>query len=432
MANNGDFKDSGNGRTGKRSGRKEAPKTFKQRSKEVARVSSTVPQGSDGIITDLKRLSELMEETCSITPLQPPVVLPINASGYVDVCSEVYNSVVTLNPSLAQTLSEPEYLMAASWLLVDRSLTLRTEKMYATLPGQYDFHSSLESIREVPTPISYYLSHFGAVTPPNSRVVVPQVILPFDNPVDNQVGMEPGSPDDGYTSYSRDHFAMMLPFGSWKRGILHASQNGTFAGGGYNTVIDRGGQHVNNAIYQHLGVFPKINGFSHMTPERQASFEAASFTTFPAHDIRRQICFSSEIMRKFLLFNQRASNLMALSQIPRGLQGSMAILTQVAPVGGNQDNRPVGFTFQTPFLIDMDAVIASRLFRFRQIGGYLNHGIQVGNAARNGQVAFVPIRGYETGLGQFDDINFEISALPDYRLLCSGFVAKFLKKKKNM
>jgi len=412
--------------------------SFKDRQKALARRADTSSGTPDGIITDLKKLSTLMEETCQISPIQAPIGLDVSAAGFVDICSTTYQSLVVTQPSLSDCLSEPEFLLASSWFLAQRSLNLMSTYFHRTVTGQLEFMRTMESFKTLPTPIAYYLSHFGVVTPPSGRPVVPQVVLPFRNDDDNLVGMEPGRFEDGYASISSQMFFYMVPFGSWKRSICNARtyHDGTYvaanANGQAQHSIDvrRNNPKLNDAVYTHLGCFPKIDGFLPCSHNRWNNIDPAAFVTYAGNDIRRSLAFNSSILNQYSLFLLRAQAFISMSNVPVSLDGDMSILTRSVGVRRTQLQRAQGFTFDVGYNLSLDSMIASRLFRYREIITYFNAAINFADQNFvNLNLAYDANEAYVTTVGQVDDTNFEISPVPEINTLLLSFVRKFMKTK---
>lgn len=420
-----------------KSSKREASSFTERRSQLRQQIQVQSPGPS--VVTNLQKLSAVMDDIVTVLPSQVPDLVPISSAGYVDVCSTVYNDVVSRNPNLASTMSEPEFLMCSSWLLVDRSLSIMYDVFHRSVLGYHDLHTSIKTLRDVPTPIAHYLDCFGVTQQPGGKQVAPQVVLPQLN-VDATVrGMNPGSPSSGYTAYDDKAIFAMLPFGSWKRSIKNMRvRNGDFSFDHTNVAsenplrvhsLGRDGHNIldNDVAYANPGCFPKITGFRAPSAQRLHGITDPFTRVYQNDDVRSVIFFSSELFQLYTLFLDRCRASITFSKIPETLKGDLSILVRCAPVGGTQNTRPIGFSLDSPYQIDIDSAHASRLFRFREVPGYPGHAIQVSSDLAGDMVDFSGTESIETTSGHLNEYVFEVTPVVDSVLLLNAFVRKFHK-----
>jgi len=394
-------------------------------------VSDSQDTQAKNIVTDIPQLSGLMEGEVYITKRQQPTIVDTCSKAFVELCSAVYDNVVTREPKLSESFSEVEFIMCSSWFLAHRSIKIANEFLYKSFSNEYHLHRALEQVRELPTPLASYLQHFGVVKSPTGLEVVPQVVLPsYTGPYH---AMEPADVDDGFMALAVDKFPYLLPFGSWKRSIFNAHVNaGIYAHAPLvaatlqPTAVSNGNAVVaraNDVIYVNRnGYLPKIDGFKPMSNRRIGNLAVNTW----AHvgDIRGSLCFSSVLLSQYVLFLDRIRPYMTFSPIPITLKGDLAILPWARGNHAASNVVSTSFDMETPFELTVNSMWASRIFRFRErlSNAVFNHNITDGAGA----VAIIDLNDTElTDLASLDDAVFDFTKVSDSVTLVSALVRKF-------
>lgn len=317
----------------------------------------------------LSQLSAAMDSLypTNLEPLTAPVPMYIDPRGYVDLVDEVYQSLIGKKPALAHTLDEFSFRLVSCQLLAKRVLNIGHSLHNRMITGQSDALSQLPDVLELPAPLTMYLEGLGIVRHVTGEIIYPALLLPrIDVPNANLVGVLPSAYATGYFgAHDLNAGLQLIPFGFWRKVLTNLSNGNLWNANNEDAQLEPNANNAQDWMYQRPFLIPGTLQQPGMSAQRLGSLGPLFFTNTP--DLTGSLCIEPKLIRDYMLFLERAKEVMSFAPVPRATGGTAAMVAWCEP--GNVNNpgqRPSSFQMFTSTVLTSNEQQAARLFRYRQ------------------------------------------------------------------
>lgn len=342
--------------------------TFQQRAAQLRAVEGAPVEAPHVAQIPLSQLSAAMDALFPVS--QEPALVPqqvlIDSSGFMDLASAVYTTIVTYDDKLERVLSEPEFLLVSAQIKDAYILDMRTRALSIVIQGQEDLLRAILPNAKMPAPLVHYLEGLGVIRSATGEIIVPNIVLPRrDPPQAHQIGMLPSVSGDSYTTNTHWELNSCMPqYGMLARAIINGHATNAYGHGHALHRLDPAvANPVDDAHYARPACLPKSTFMRPMHRERMGRLtQPFSFQQGLADAIR----YNPQLLQHYQLFCERASKLCPMHNLPASTAGTPAYLAWAVPENGDDVTFPTSFYYYSSCKLSDAEQHAARLFRYRQ------------------------------------------------------------------
>jgi len=302
-------------------------------------------------------------------PHLPPQSVMLDTSGFMDLVSTTYRTLLTHDDKLERYMSEPEFMLCNAQILARHVLWIRTHALNVVIPGQKDLFDSIGEETTVAAPIAQYLDGLGVVRHVTGEILVPNLVLPrMDIGVNNHLaGMGPSIYGDSYTTNTHwQLLSSMMQFGMLKRAIDNAHHGRNYHANNALDRLDPANAAAEDVHWARPSCLPKYTQLIPMHRDRVGKL-LSPFMSRAGSLLEASLCWNGQLFQQYVLFMKRAESHIACSVMPRTTAGTAAYLAWATPESGGDVEEPNSFFYFSNCKLTGPEQHAARLFRYRQV-----------------------------------------------------------------
>lgn len=344
--------------------------TIQQRAMQVAQATGVPTIAQHPAPMPKSQLNAMMEAHFHVE-LEPTVHMSdvlIDTSGYADLCSETYRAVTSVEPKLAESLSEAEFLLCSGQILAHRVLYLRNRSSPVYIAGYVELNEAMNAIDLIPEPIAQYLDGLGLFRDPTGVILRPEIVLPRHDVHNHTVGMLPSLLSDNYAgTTSFNYMSAMFQYGLLERKIVDDGTGNGFANAAnFYTQMDPANAgptdvHLTTAPAALPRSFESLDAnFRRVNRMTQVFFDANQI------GVLNSIRFDPRLFNDYMAFIHRLKSHISCVPYSKDTSGSPAMLVSALALDGTVQIRPNSFDFGAYGALTNAEMHFARLFRYRE------------------------------------------------------------------